>query len=90
MSRAAGISCIKLGQSLAVDSTSGVSGRVPENQIFRYLESAENGIIGQVEQDFSSFFAKFLPYLRIFHSIIVASARSTLKNHQIRKIFGKI
>ena len=46
--------------------------------------------LGQVEQEFSSFFAKFLPYLIIFQSFTVPSAHcSTLKNNQIRQKFGK-
>ena len=34
----------------------------------------------QVEEGFSSFFAKFLPFLMIFQSSTVSSAHSTLKN----------
>ena len=41
----------------------------------------------QVEQGFSSFFAKFLSYLMIFQrSSEPSAARSTLKNHQIWQI----
>ena len=39
----------------------------------------------QVEQGFSSFFTKFLPYLMIFQS----GVHRTLKNHQIWQKFGK-
>ena len=43
----------------------------------------------QVEQGFSSFFAKFLAYLMIFQSFAVPLDRSTLKNHQICQKFDK-
>ena len=37
----------------------------------------------QIEQGFSSFFAKVLPYLMIFQTFAEPSAHSTLKNRQI-------
>ena len=62
-------------------------GSVTQNWIFGYSESAENGFLRQVQQGFSTFFAKFLAYLIFFHS----TSRSTLKNRQIMlKIWQKM
>ena len=46
-------------------------------------------VIGQIEQDFSSFFAKFLLHLMIFQSSVAPLVRSTWKNHQIGQKSGK-
>ena len=54
------------------------------NLSFEYsMRHREMGLRRQVEQGFSAFFAKFLPYLMIFKSSAAPLARSTLKNHQI-------
>ena len=43
----------------------------------------------QIEQGFSSFFAKFLALLMIFQSFAVPLDRSTLKNYQICQNYAK-
>ena len=41
------------------------------------------------EQGFSSFIAKFLPYVMQFQSFVAHSVRSTLQNNQIRQKIRK-
>ena len=59
-------------------------GSSTQNWIFGYLESTKKW----AEQDFSSFFAKFLVYLIIFQSFAEPSVSYTLKNYQICLKFG--
>ena len=60
-----------------------------QNPGFGFLECNWDMGLRQVEQGFSSFFAKCLAYLIIFQSFTAPSGCSTLKNHQICQKFGK-
>ena len=62
---------------------------IPETLALGFLDvSWRNALIRQVEQGFSSFFAKFLAYLISFQSGAQKEAEK-LKNHQIWQKFGK-
>ena len=56
----------------------------PKLDIFGYPESAKNWFLMQVEHCFSSFFAKNFGTFDKFQSFTAPSARSTLKNDQIK------
>ena len=63
-------------------------GRVSEIGVFETSNQCEKWVetLTEVEQDFSSYFANFRPFLMIFQS---SAAHSTLKNHQKWQKFGK-
>ena len=59
-----------------------VMDRVLEMRVLVFGSAMEKWVLRQVEQGFSSFFDKCLPYVMIFQSSIAPSVRATLKNHQ--------
>ena len=63
--------------------------RLPETRVLE-VPSVEKWVLRQDEQGFSSFFAPFLPDLKIFQSSTATLVvYSTLKNHQIWQKIGK-
>ena len=72
-----------------VNQVSDGSGAQNSGFMFRKISMEYNGLNSLVEQGFSSFSPKSLPYLMIFQNLAVPPLCPTLKNYQIWKKFDK-